>query len=215
MLLFIVQQVLIIKTFININNLTLIYCIEYLGGHSDILAGTATFRSNDLFQKTYIRQRFLGGVLSPFDSFLLGRGIKTLSLRMEAHSRNALKIAQYLENHPKISFVYYPGLPSHKDHELAKKYLKKGYGGMISFEVKSGLEGGKKFVESLKLINLAVSLGGVESLISQPATMTHVGVSKEKREEIGITDGFIRFSVGIENPDDIIKDIEQALSKID
>lgn len=186
-----------------------------MGGHSDLLAGTATFRTNDLFQKTYIRQRFLGGVLSPFECFLLGRGIKTLSLRMEAHSRNALKIAQYLEKHPKISYVYYPGLESHKDHELAKKYLSKGYGGMISFEVKSGLEGGKKFVESLKLIKLAVSLGGIESLISQPATMTHAGVSKEKREEIGITDGFIRFSVGIENPDDIIKDIEQALSKIE
>lgn len=153
--------------------------------------------------------------MSPFDAFLLARGVKTLSLRMERQCNSALKIAKHLESHPKIDKVIYPGLESHPDHDLATQLFKsKGYGGMISFEVKAGLEGGKKFIESLKCIHLAVSLGGIESLISQPSSMTHVGLPKEKRSEIGISDGLIRFSVGIEDVQDLIKDIEQALEKV-
>lgn len=188
---------------------------KYLGGHSDVLSGCVTCANKELFDKIYYYQRLFGGVLSPFDAFLLERGVKTLALRMEAHCRNALKIAQFLEAHPKISSVIYPGLESHPHHELAKRlYQRNGFGGMMAFDVKGSVEGGRKFVESLKLIHLAVSLGGVESLISHPATMTHRHVPTEDRRRSGISDGMMRFSVGVENVDDLIADITQALEQV-
>ncbi len=191
-------------------NIVLHSATKYLGGHSDLIAGTISVDSEDLYEKCYHTYRLLGGTLSAFDSYLLIRGLKTLDVRMKQHNKNALNIARHLENHPSVAQVHYPGIISHPHHELAKRQMK-GYGGMLSFEVKGGIEAGRKMVESLKLINLAVSLGGVESLIEHPATMTHSMVPKETREKAGITDGLIRFSVGIEDVDDLIKDINQAL----
>jgi len=187
---------------------------KYLAGHSDVLCGVTTTKTKEQYEKVWNRLRIFGGVLSPTDAFLLERGIKTLALRMDVHNRNALHIAQFLESHSKILKVFYPGLESHAQHDLAKQQMF-GFGGMIAFEVKGGLENGKKFVESLKLITLAVSLGGVESLIEHPATMTHGGVSQSERLKAGITDGLLRLSVGIEDVNDLVKDIEQALTHID
>jgi len=144
----------------------------------------------------------------------LQRGIKTLDVRMERHSKNASEIAKFLHAHPKIQAVYYPGLPSHPQFTLASAQMKRGFGGMISFEVKGGKEAGRKFMESLKLITLAVSLGGVESLIEQASTMTHTMIGKEEREKAGIADGLLRFSVGIESVNDLIKDLQSALDLI-
>ncbi len=156
-----------------------------------------------------------GSCLSPFDAFLLLRGIRTLPLRMEKHSQNGLIIAQYLEQHPKISRVFYPGLPSHPQHEVAKKQMS-SFGGMVVFEVAGGLQPAKTLVESVKLITLAVSLGSTESLIEHPATMTHGPflMTPQDRQKGGISDGLVRFSVGVENSDDLIRDLEQALAKV-
>jgi methionine-gamma-lyase len=186
---------------------------KYLGGHSDIIAGSISIDSEDLAKKVFQMLKLLGGILSPFDSYLLTRGIKTLDVRMERHNKNGMVIAKFLKNHPKIEKVYYPGLEDHPQHEIAKKQMK-GFGGMIAFEVKGGMEAGKLLIENLKLIILAVSLGGVESLIEQASTMTHTMVSREKRLESGISDGLIRLSVGLEATEDLIKDLEQALALI-
>ena len=187
---------------------------KYLGGHSDIIAGCIATSTKELLKKCHKALKLFGGVQSPFESYLLIRGLKTLEVRMVKHNENAIRIAQFLENHPKIAKVNYPGLPSHPDYELAKKQLSNGFGGMLSFEIKGGVEAGRAFVENLKIINLAVSLGGVESLIEHAASITHSMVPKEERESAGITDGLIRLSVGIEDINDLIKDLDQALALV-
>jgi cystathionine gamma-lyase len=164
-----------------------------------------------LYEKIQYHQNAVGAVLSPFDSYLTMRGIKTLELRMQRHNQNALQIAEFLEQHPKVSKVIYPGLPSHPQHQLAKQQTT-GSGGIISFEITGNIEDSKRFLEKLKLFALAESLGGVESLIELPALMTHSSVSKESREKIGITDTLIRISVGIEDCKDLIDDLKQAFS---
>jgi len=186
---------------------------KYLGGHSDLVAGSITCSRRDLMEKIYPQYKLFGNGLPAFDSFLLARGIKTLDVRMERHNAVALKVAQFLEQHPKIEKVHYPGLKSHPYHELAKKQMK-GFGGMISFEVRGGSEAGRKLIESVKLITLAVSLGGIESLIEHAASMTHLNVPPEERLKAGITDGLIRLSIGLEHHEDLIKDLNQALEKI-
>jgi len=180
---------------------------KYLNGHSDSIGGAIMLSNEEIYSKLKFNQNAMGPILSPFDSFLVLRGIKTLPVRMEKHNENAVKIANYLESHPKVKKVNYPGINSHPQHELAKKQMS-GFGGMISFEVKEGLKEAKKFLENLKIFSLAESLGGVESLIEHPALMTHASIAKEEREKIGITDSLIRISVGIENVWDLIDDLE-------
>jgi cystathionine gamma-lyase len=184
---------------------------KYLGGHSDVVGGAVIVNDNDLHEKLRFHQNAIGAILSPFDSWLVMRGLKTLSLRMERHEYNAKNIAKYLEEHPNVQRVYYPGLKSHPQYELAKTQMS-GFGGMLSFEIKGGLEKAKKFVESLELFALAESLGGVESLIEIPAVMTHASLSPNELNKIGISNSLIRVSVGIEDLDDLINDIETAFS---
>ncbi|XP_061163568.1 L-methionine gamma-lyase-like [Saccostrea echinata] len=190
-------------------------CTKYLGGHSDLVAGCLTFTSVDLWKTVLHFQTTMGTTLSPYDASLLLRGIKTLHLRMDKHSSNAQKVAEFLENHPKVERVMYPGLPSHPQHQIAKKQMKM-FSGMIAAEIKGGVQGGKILVENVRLIQLAISLGGVESLIEHPATMTHgpMLMTSEDRLSGGITDGLVRISIGIEDADDLIKDLKQALDKI-
>lgn len=185
---------------------------KYLGGHSDVVAGALIAKTPELGEQLHFIQFASGGILGPLDSYLVLRGIKTLSLRMQRHSENGLLIAQYLENHPAIDEVFYPGLPSHPQFELAKQQMKDN-GGMVSFKFKSGKkEDAVKFLEKLKVFTLAESLGGVESLANHPATMTHASIPAEKRAELGITDDLVRLSVGIEDHQDLIADLEKALS---
>ncbi len=187
---------------------------KYIGGHSDVISGIVVIKENsELIEKLKFLQNAIGAVPSPFDCFLALRGIKTLAVRMEKHSHNAMLIARFLETHPKIKKVIYPGLTSHPQHEIAKKQMKL-FGGMISFELKGGLEESKRFLENCKVFSLAESLGGVESLIEHPAIMTHASIPKETRESLGIKDGFIRLSVGIEDHEDLLSDLDFALSKI-
>jgi methionine-gamma-lyase len=186
---------------------------KYLGGHSDIIAGSITSSSKEIHSRIFQTLKLFGGTLSPFDSFLLSRGIKTLGIRMERHNQNALLVAKFLENHEKVKRVYYPGLDSHPQHEIAKKQMR-GFGGMIAFEVHGGAAEGQKVIENLDLITLAVSLGGVESLIEQAATMTHTMVPRDDRLKSGITDGLIRFSVGLESANDLIDDLSSGLNQI-
>ena len=183
---------------------------KYLNGHSDSIGGFAAL--NDEEDADWIRfvQNSIGAILSPFDSFLVLRGTKTLAVRMEKHDENGRAVANFLAEHPKVQKVYYPGLVSHQQHELARRQ-QKGFGGMVAFETGS-LENAKKVLESVKICTLAESLGGVESLISHPATMTHASVPTEKRQSLGITDGLVRVSVGIEDIEDILEDLDQALS---
>ena len=183
---------------------------KYLNGHSDVIGGALVMNDQELYNKLQFLQNAAGGVPGPFDCFLVLRGIKTLAIRMERHAGNALKIAQFLENHPKVRKVIYPGLISHPQHELAKKQMT-GFGGIVTFFIKGGLEAARRFLERVKIFSLAESLGGVESLIEHPAIMTHASLPKEVREKIGISDELIRVSVGIENVDDLIDDIENAL----
>eukprot|EP01133_Synstelium_polycarpum_P001181 gene1181-1358_t len=187
---------------------------KYYGGHSDLVAGCITVASDSLSHKIGHYVRLMGCTPAPQTSYLLQRGLKTLALRMSRHNENAMAIARHLIAHPKVAAVHYPGLESHPQHELAKKQMKRGYGGMIAFEVKGGADGGRQVIESLQIITLAVSLGGVESLIEQASTMTHTMVPREERERVGITDGLLRLSVGCENVDDLIADLNNALSKI-
>lgn len=186
---------------------------KYFGGHSDVLNGAIMVNSDSLFEKLYHVQNSTGGVLSPFDSYLVLRGLKTLHVRMREHEKNAMALSKYLENHPKVRKVYYPGLSSHPQYELAKKQAT-GFGGMISFEMNGGTDICKKFLGSLHLFILAESLGGVESLIEHPVTMTHASLSKEEQLAAGITDSLIRVSVGIEHIDDLVADLEQAFNKL-
>ncbi len=186
---------------------------KFLNGHADVVAGVVVVKDKEsytVFRKTLNQ---LGGVIDPFNSFLVHRGLKTLALRMEKHSDSAMKIAGYLENHPKISWVRFPGLKSFPNYELGQKQHK-APGGMIAFELKGGYDAGETLMNSVKLCTLAVSLGGVETLIQHPACMTHASMDKKIREEAGITDGLVRLSVGIENVDDLIADLEQALEKV-
>lgn len=184
---------------------------KYLGGHSDVVAGLVTTNSKELASEIGFLQNSIGAVLGPQDSWLVQRGIKTLALRMEAHSANAQKIAEFLETSKAVSKVYYPGLSSHPGHEIAKKQMS-AFGGMISFEL-TDENAVKDFVENLSYFTLAESLGGVESLIEVPAVMTHASIPKELREEIGIKDGLIRLSVGVEAIEDLLTDIKEALEK--
>ncbi len=182
---------------------------KYINGHSDVVGGCMMTSHKKFYDKVWTLQNSIGPSQSPFDSWLVLRGIKTLAIRMEAHQKNAMKIAKYLEGHPKVESVIYPGLKSHPQHKIAKKQMH-GYGGMITFFIKGGLKESKRFLEKVKLFALAESLGGVESLIEHPAIMTHASVPKKIREELGIHDNLIRLSVGVENVDDLIQDIEEA-----
>lgn len=184
---------------------------KYLGGHSDVVAGLVAVKDEELGEQLHFLQNAMGGVLGPHDSWLLMRGMKTLGLRMKQHEQNANRIAEWLNEHPKVTKVYYPGLPEHPGHELAKQQAS-GFGGMISFEVQNG-EFAEKVLSATKYFVLAESLGAVESLISLPAKMTHASIPPERREELGISDGLIRISVGVEDVEDLIEDLAQALSR--
>jgi cystathionine gamma-lyase len=185
---------------------------KYLNGHSDMVGGVVIVGQNqEIREKIAFLQNAVGSVSGPFDSFLALRGLKTLSLRMERHCTSALKIAQFLEAHPDVDGVIYPGLASHPQHELAKRQMR-GFGGIITARIKGGLDGATRFLERCQLFTLAESLGGVESLIEHPAIMTHASVPAEVRAELGIDDGLVRLSVGIEDADDLIEDLRSALS---
>lgn len=184
---------------------------KYIGGHSDVLGGALLCNDDALHQRLAFLQNSLGAVPGPLDAWLTLRGLKTLALRMEAHQKNALAVAQFLAAHPRIVQVNYPGLASHPQHALAQRQMS-GFGGMISFEVSGGLEAGARVATATRLFALAESLGGVESLIGHPATMTHAAIPAEQRHAIGLHDGLIRISVGIEDAEDLIADLEQALA---
>ena len=185
---------------------------KYLGGHSDVIAGALIAKTPELGEKLHFIQFASGGILGPHDSHLVLRGIKTLALRVQRHSENGQKIAEFLQNHPKVDQVFYPNLASNPQLELAKKQMKT-FGGMISFTFKSGKkEDSIQFLEKLKVFTLAESLGGVESLANHPALMTHASIPAEKRAELGITDDLVRLSCGIEDVEDLIADIEQAFN---
>lgn len=183
---------------------------KFLNGHSDVVGGCLMTNNTAFYKKLWTLQNSIGPSQSPFDSWLVLRGIKTLAVRMEAHQKNAMKVAKFLETHPKVERVIYPGLKTHPQYKIAKSQMS-GFGGMITFFLKGGLKESKKFLSKVKLFSLAESLGGVESLIEHPAIMTHASIPKKTREELGITDGLIRVSVGIENVDDLIEDLKKAL----
>ncbi|MCO5112873.1 MAG: cystathionine gamma-synthase [Bdellovibrionaceae bacterium] len=184
---------------------------KYIGGHSDVLGGAILTDSADLAEKLQFLVNSIGAVASPFDSFMAMRSLKTLALRMREHEKNAIKIANYLSSHPMVDKVIYPGLENHPQHELAKKQMN-GFGGMITFFIKGGMPEARKFLERVKIFALAESLGGVESLIEHPGIMTHASVPAERRKELGISDALIRLSVGVEDIDDLINDLDQAFS---
>lgn len=182
---------------------------KYLGGHSDVVAGAVVVNSEKLAEDLHFIQNSAGGILGPQDSWLLMRGIKTLGIRMEEHEKNTKKIVDFLTKHPKVKKVYYPGLTSHPGHEAATRQAR-GFGGMISFDVGSG-ELADQVLSKVHYFTLAESLGAVESLISIPAKMTHASIPKDRREELGVTDGLIRVSVGLEDAEDLVEDLKQAL----
>lgn len=186
---------------------------KYIGGHGDVMGGilVSTKELIDTVRDDTLKN--LGGVIGPFDAYLLIRGLKTLEVRVRKHCTNAMAVAQFLEEHPKVERVFYPGLPSHPQHELAKRQMQ-DFGGMVCFELQGGLDAGITFMNSLQFCRLAVSLGDVDTLVQHPASMTHWYVAREEREKSGITDGLVRMSVGIEDAEDIIEDLEQALAKV-
>ena len=185
---------------------------KYLGGHSDVVMGSLVVNDKGLADKLYFIQNASGAIAGPMDSFLVLRGIKTLHIRMQRHCENGEKIAHFLRSHPKVDKVYWPGFEDHPNHEIAKKQMS-GYGGMISFTTKeNSLKGAVSVVEKLKVFTLAESLGGVESLAGHPASMTHASIPKEEREKTGVVDSLIRLSVGIEDEEDLISDLKQALA---
>jgi cystathionine beta-lyase/cystathionine gamma-synthase len=185
---------------------------KYLGGHSDVVMGALVVKDEALSKEMYRIQNSSGAVCGPMDSFLVLRGIKTLHLRMERHCENGKKVAEFMASHPKVDKVYWPGFPSHPNHEVAKKQMR-GFGGMISFTLKGNkLEDALEVVKKAKIFALAESLGGVESLMGHPATMTHASIPKEEREKSGVVDSLIRLSVGVEDADDLINDLRQALN---
>jgi cystathionine beta-lyase/cystathionine gamma-synthase len=183
---------------------------KYLGGHSDVVGG-CVIGPHSLLDQIKFYQNAAGGVPGPFDSYLVLRGLKTLAIRMERHSSNAFAVADYLVKHPAVARVYYPGLPDHPGHEVAKKQMR-DFGGMISFKLKGGVEAARRFMTRTKIFSLAESLGGVESLLCYPATMTHASIPKEVREARGVDDALMRLSVGIEDFEDLRADLEHALA---
>jgi cystathionine gamma-lyase len=187
---------------------------KYLNGHSDAIGGAAVIRHGDdaLKEKLTYLQNAVGGVPGPFDSFLTLRGIKTLALRMERHCSNALAIAQFLEAHPKVARVIYPGLPSHPHHALARRQMRGGFGGIVTAELRGGLAEARRFLERCHLFSLAESLGGVESLIEHPGLMTHASLPPAMRAQLGISDSLVRLSVGVESVDDLIAELREALA---
>lgn len=186
---------------------------KYINGHSDIIGGALITANEQLATRIHQLQINLGAVPSPFDVFLAHRGLKTLPLRMQKHCENALKFAAYFAGHEKVQRVIYPGLKDHPQHELAKNQMR-AFGGIVSIELKGDLQDTEQFLKNLRIFTLAVSLGGVESLVQSPALMTHKGIPREKREAIGLTDGLLRVSIGIEDVEDLIADFEQALDSI-
>lgn len=183
---------------------------KYIGGHGDVIAGIAVGTRGFIDEVRMTTLKNVGGVISPFDAWLLLRGLKTLHIRMERHSANAMQVARFLEQHPLVERVYYPGLDSCPHHELAKRQMD-GFGGVLSFEVKGGLDAGRRLMNAVRLCHVAVSLGDADTLIQHPASMTHAVVPAEARLAAGITDGLVRLSVGLEDPSDLIADLEQAL----
>ncbi len=187
---------------------------KYLGGHSDVIGGALVTNQEELFEQLKFFQNAVGAIPGPMDCYLVLRGIKTLPMRLEKHCANAKIIAAYLDEHPKVSRVYYPGLPTHPGHSIAKKQMK-DFGAMVSFELKSGWKGAFEFAKSVKLFCLAESLGTVVSLVNHPASMTHASIPQEVREKNGITNGLIRLSVGCEDAKDLIEDLEQTFESLD
>jgi len=187
-------------------------CTKYIGGHGDLLGGVAV-ASKKLIKSLKPQAILTGGTMGTHEAWLCLRGLKTLHLRMERHAQNAIRLAQFLESHPKVEKVNYPGLASHAQHEVAKRQMS-GFGGMLSFELKGGLEAGRRLMNRLELCSLAVSLGSVDTLIEHPSSMTHAVVPKEMRERLGISDGLVRVSVGIEDVEDIVADLEQGLGTV-
>ncbi len=185
---------------------------KYISGHNQLIGGIVITNREDIYEEMKYVQKTIGAVPSPFDCWLTLLGVKTLHLRMAKHAENGQIVAEFLEAHPKVAQVTYPGLSSHPQHEIAKEQMS-GFSGMISFELTGGLQGGKTVMNSVKLCSLAESLGSVETMITHPATMTHADVPVEERHARGLTDGMVRISVGIEDPEDIVADLEQALAK--
>ncbi len=185
---------------------------KYIGGHSDVVGGAVVTSNSEIYEKLKFYQNAAGAVPAPFDSWLFLRGIKTLKLRMETHEKNALRVAEFLASHPYVERVYYPGLPTHPQHALAKRQMR-GFGGMVSFEIAGGLPAVERFIARTKLFLLAESLGGVESLLCYPPRMTHASISAEERAKRGIHDNLIRLSVGLENGDDLTEDLRTALQR--
>jgi cystathionine gamma-synthase len=193
-------------------DITIHSATKYLGGHHDLMAGFAC--CNEKYaQMIWDCRKVMGGILDPMTAFLVYRGLKTLDLRVKKQNENAMEIARFLMDHDKIDVVHYPGLPTHPDHEIAKKQMT-AFGGMLSFEIKADFDRTKRFMDSLQVIKLATSLGGVTSLATQPVTNTHSALSPEEREKAGISDSLVRISVGVEDPQVLIQDIKQALSKV-
>ena len=187
-------------------------CTKYIGGHADLLGGIVT-ASQDFIKRMSLVVGYTGGIMGTHEAWLCIRGLKTLHIRMERHAENAMKVAEFLASRPEIEWVKYPGLPGHPQYELARKQMS-GYSGMLSFELRGGIEAGRKLMDNVRLCSLAVSLGATDTLIQHPASMTHACVPLEVRKNVGITNGLVRLSVGIEDSEDIIADLEQALEKI-
>ena len=185
-----------------------------INGHADVVGGIIVTSTEELYKKIRTMMVYTGCNMDPHQAWLVLRGVKTLSLRMEKSQSNAMKIAAFLENHPRVSWIKYPGLKSHPQHELAGRQMR-GYGSMISFGLNGGFEAGKILMDHVKLATLAVSLGGVETLIQHPASMTHAGVPDNLKENAGITDDLVRLSIGIEDVEDLIDDLEQAFTYLD
>jgi cystathionine beta-lyase/cystathionine gamma-synthase len=186
---------------------------KYLNGHSDVVGGAVVTTTDELNQNMQFLLNAMGTCAAPFDCWLVLRGIETLPVRMKQHQENALAVANYLKGHPRVKKVLYPGLESHKGHEIAKRQMK-GFGGVVSFELRGGIEAVNTFLRELKVFSLAESLGGVASLAEQPVTMSHASMPKDYREKVGITDELVRLSVGLENVDDLTEDLEQALNRL-
>ncbi len=187
---------------------------KYLNGHSDMVGGVLISADAELAERVAFLQNSVGAVAGPFDAYLALRGLKTLALRMARHSESALALAEWLESHPKVRRVIYPGLASHPQHELARRQMQRGFGGMITAMLDTDLDGARRFLENVRLFTLAESLGGVESLIEHPALMTHAAVPEAERRALGFEDGLVRLSVGIEDADDLRADLEQALAAV-
>ncbi len=186
---------------------------KYLNGHSDVVGGALITNDSELATRIHHVQNSMGGIAGPFDAWLVLRGIKTLALRMQRHAENGMAVAKFLESHPKVERVLYPGLESHPQHAIAKKQMK-GFGGMVTFFLKGDIKGARKFLENVRVFSLAESLGGVESLVDHPAIMTHASIPAETRAALGITDSLVRLSVGIESIEDLKADLDHALKQV-